>query len=124
MKPHLHAKLSVKKFGGVIDDYMEIHEFIDSSKIAMPDVRHRAVLHSAFGCYLAERIFGRLITNSDGDLVSVRDIAENHIIQDLGFIPTMEFWLKGLPIEEWMSGTMKQKSVKNKNISFDQLIVD
>ena len=60
MKPHLHAKLSVKKFGGTIEDYMDIHEFIDSTKAALPDVRHRAILHSAFGCYLTEKVFGRL----------------------------------------------------------------
>lgn len=120
MKPHLHAKLSVKKFGGTIEDYMDIHEFIDSTKAALPDVRHRAILHSAFGCYLTEKVFGRLITNSDGTLVSVRDIAEEHILQDLGFIPTVEFWLNEMPVREWMSGTMKRKSVKTKTISFEE----
>ncbi len=119
MKPHLHAKLSVKKFGGIIEDYMDIHEFIDSTKAALPDVRHRAILHSSFGCYLTEKVFGRLITNSDGTLVAVRDVAEEHILQDLGFIPTIEFWLTEMPVREWMSGTMKRKSVKTKTISFD-----
>ncbi|QNK01722.1 DUF6915 family protein [Dyella telluris] len=109
MKPHLHARVTQKKYGGQIEDYMPIHEFIDSSKIAVPDVRHRAMLHSAWGCYLVERVFGTLITNSDGKKVSTRDIAEEHIIQDLGFIPTMEDWLKTMPIEGWMSGTQKRR---------------
>lgn len=108
MKPHLHARLSVKKHGGELHDYMAIHEFIDSSKIAMPDVRHRAMLHSAWGIYLVARVFGDLITNSAGKMVSTRDIAEEHIQQDLGFIPTAEDWLKTMPIEGWMSGTMKR----------------
>jgi len=49
MKPHLHARLSVKKHGGKLEDYLAIHEFIDSSKVAVADVRHRAMLHSAWG---------------------------------------------------------------------------
>lgn len=110
MKPHLHARVTQKKYGGQIEDYMPIHEFIDSSKIAVPDVRHRAMLHSAWGCYLVERVFGTLITNSDGKKVSTRDIAEEHIIQDLGYIPTMEDWLKTMPIEPWMSGTRKRRT--------------
>ena len=109
MKPYLHAKITVKKYGGCPEDYMPIHDFIDSSKIAMPDVRHRAILHSSFGCYLAERVFGTNITNSEGKIVSVRDIAEEHIQQDLGFIPTIETWLDELPVKLWMSGSRKRK---------------
>lgn len=116
MKPHHHARLSVKAHGGKIDDYMAIHEFIDSSKISVPDVRHRAMLHSSWGIYLVARVFGDLITNSDGKLVSTRDVAEEHILQDLGFIPTMEKWLNTMPIEGWMSGTRKRKTF----ISFEE----
>lgn len=108
MKPLIHANLSAKKYGGNPDDYLPIHNFIDHSKAAMPDVRHRAVLHSAFGCYIAEQVFGTYIINSNDKKISVRDLAEEHIIQDLGFIPTMEHWLKQLPIEPWMSGKMKR----------------
>ena len=119
MKPHLHARLSVKKYGGALSDYMDIHEFIDSSKIAVADVRHRTMLHSSWGIYLTSKLFGELITNSDGKTVSVRDIAEEHIIQDLGFIPTMEDWLKTMPIEGWMSGTKKRRTVFDfKEISY------
>lgn len=109
MKPHVHAKVSVKRWGGVPDDYLPIHNFIDQTKMAMPDIRHRAILHSAFGCYLAEQVFGVTITNTEGKEVSVRDIAEEHIIEDLGFIPSIERWLSKLPIEGWMSGTMKHR---------------
>ncbi|AMQ66030.1 hypothetical protein AAY80_220 [Stenotrophomonas phage vB_SmaS-DLP_6] len=75
MKPLLHANLSVKSHGGHVDDYLPIHNFIDSTKSAHPDVRHRAILHSAFGCYLVEQVFGVYITNCDGKRVSTRDIA-------------------------------------------------
>lgn len=115
MKPLIHAKISVKKYGGIVEDYIPIHDFIDSSKISVPDVRHRAMLHSSWGIYMTEKVFGTYITNSDNKQVSVRDLAEDHVIQDLGFIPTMEDWLGTMPIETWMSGTMK----KTKVIDFD-----
>jgi len=113
MKPHHHANISAKQHGGIAEDYMAIHEFIDHSKAAVADVRHRAMLHSAWGCYVVSQVFGNLLTNSDGKTVSVRDIAEEHIIQDLGFIPTMDDWLKEMPIQGWMSGTRKRRQVIN-----------
>lgn len=113
MKPFLHAKISVKKFGGKAEDYLDIHNFIDSSKACMPDVRHRAVLHSAFGCFLVEQMFGVTRTNSDGKEYSPRDVAEAHIIEDLGFIPTVEQYLNNMQVQPWMSGTQKT-AVKRK----------
>jgi hypothetical protein len=108
MKPHLHANLSAKKFGGDPADYYDIHEFIDSSKISVGDVRHRAMLHSTWGVYLVAKVFGDVRVNSAGKQYSVRDVAEEHIIQDLGFLPTMERWLNCMTIEPWMSGTRKR----------------
>lgn len=104
MKPYRHAISSVKQWGGVYDDYMPIHNFMDSTKSALADVRHRAILHSAFGIYIVEKVFGDVITNSDKYIISVRDIAEKHVIEDLGSIPSIEKWFSGMPIEPWMSG--------------------
>ena len=118
MKPYLHAKISVKKFGGKAEDYMDIHNFIDSSKACMPDIRHRAILHSAFGCFLVEQMYGIVRTNSDGKEYSPRDVAEEHIKEDLGFIPTMEHYLNNMTIQPWMSGTMKSNATTTKRISF------
>lgn len=111
MKPHHHAHISAKTYGGKDEDYMAIHEFIDHSKSSVADVRHRAMLHSAWGIYVVSQVFGDLITNSDGKKVSVRDVAEEHVLQDLGFIPTMQDWLKDMPIQGWMSGTRKRRTV-------------
>jgi hypothetical protein len=107
MKPYLHAKIHAKKYGGTPNDYIDIDDFIDSSKQAVPDVRHRASLHNAFGCFLVEKVFGHTRINSDGKEYSPRDVAEDHIIQDLGFIPTLESYLKNMSIEPWMSGSKK-----------------
>ena len=109
MKPMLHGLLSVKKYGGKVEDYQEIHDFFDSTKAAFPDVRHRAILHNAFGIYLAERVFGVSITNSDGVVVQVRDIGEDHVLQDLGTIPTLGDYLKNMDIQPWMGGKVKKR---------------
>lgn len=109
MKPFVHAKNSANKHGGAPEDYQAIHDFIDSSKIAVPDMRHRAMLHSAWGIYLAERVFGTTITNSDGKRVPVRDLAEEHVIEDLGFIPTMQDYLQHMTLEPWMGGATRKK---------------
>lgn len=115
MKPYIHAKISAKKFGGIPEDYIEIHDFIDSSKQCLADVRHRALLHSTFGCFMVEKVFGHTLINSDGKEISPRDVAENHIQEDLGTIPTVERWLKNLPIEPWMGGYFKKQRCKIKN---------
>lgn len=111
MKPYLHGKVSVRHFGGKVEDYQEIHDFIDSSKAHFPDMRHRALLHSSFGIYICEQVFGINITNSDGKKVSVRDIAERHILDDLWRIPTVQDYLQGMPMYEWLGGP-KRKTTK------------
>ena len=103
-KPLIHARASSRRYGGNPEDYLAIHEKIDSSKIAHAEVSHRCVFHSAFGIYLIEEIFGRTIVNADGREVQTRDIAEQHIIEDLGFIPSLSDWLHELNIQPWMAG--------------------
>lgn len=118
MKAYLHGKIHAKKYGGVPDDYADIDDFIDSTKQAVADVRHRAILHSAFGCFLVEKMFGRTRINSAGREYSPRDVAEDHIQQDLGFIPTMEHYLNNMTVQPWMSGTVK-KNNSRKHISLE-----
>jgi hypothetical protein len=107
MKPMLHALVSAKKFGGKPEDYMKVHDFIDSSKAHMPDVRHRALLHSSFGIYMVEQVFGHELENSEGLMVQIRDIAEEHVLSDLGFIPTVQDYFKHMPIQNWFGGKVK-----------------
>jgi hypothetical protein len=105
-KPFFHAENSVRKFGGKPEDYQAIHDKMDSSKSAHPGVAHRAIFHSAFGIFLIEELFGTTITNSDGKEVCVRDIAEQHVLEDLGFIPALNEWLSGIE-KPWMAGIKK-----------------
>lgn len=108
-KPLVHARSSARKFGGIPEDYIEIHEKMDSSKAAHATVTHRAVFHSAFGIFLIEDLFGRAITNSDGKEVFVRDIAEQHVLEDLGCIPSLSDWLGEMEVKPWMAGQKKHK---------------
>lgn len=107
MKPYEHAKVSVRRWGGVPEDYLPIHDFIDESKAHFPDMRHRALLHNSWGIYLCERIFGHNLT-IQGRPVAVRDVAEQHIIDDMGRIPTIQDYLSGMPFYEWLGGPKRK----------------
>lgn len=104
-KPYIHALSSARKFGGEPEDYIEIHNLLDSSKGTIADSRHRALTHTSwFLSVILERIFGIVITNSQGRKVSVRDIGEQHILEDFGgrFIPSAQDYLEDMPMQEWM----------------------
>lgn len=104
-KPWIHALSSAKKFGGKPEDYLEIHNLMDSSKGVIADSRHRALTHNAwFVGTILERIFGTVIDNSDGKKVSVRDIGEQHVLEDfkLRFIPSAQDYLQEIEIKDWM----------------------
>ena len=102
--PYHHALSSSKKYGGVPEDYQALHDWFDQTKAHLPDVRHRALLHSSFGIFLCEQVFGTTLTTSSGCVVPVRLIAEQHVMEDMGgVIPTVQDWLGELPLRPWMA---------------------
>lgn len=102
--PVFHANTSVKKWGGVVEDYLPIHEWLDATKETYCDFRHRALRHHSQGVFEAERQFGVSITNSDGREVPVRYVAEQHIKEDCGgFVPSVADWLSKIKPSTWMS---------------------
>ena len=104
-KPWIHAKSSAKKFGGKPEDYIGIHNLMDSSKGTIADSRHRALTHNAwFLSTILEKIFGVTLKNSDGMTVSVRDIGEQHVLEDyrMRFIPSAQDYLQEMDVKEWM----------------------
>jgi hypothetical protein len=108
MKPYAHARNSAKKYGGHWEDYMPIHDWFDSSKAHLADMRHRALLHSTFGIFLCEQVFGVLWTRiSDGISISVRTLGEDHVVEDLGFIPSVDKWLGNMKFQPWMGGLLR-----------------
>ena len=107
MKPLAHAKNSAKKYGGHPDDYMEVHNLMDSSKAAHASMKHRMVYHSAFGIFIVEQILGTTMINSAGRVVNIRDLAEDHVLEDLGRIPSLDDWVRNMPLEPWMMGSQR-----------------
>lgn len=104
-KPWIHAVASAKKFGGKPEDYIKIHNLMDSSKGTIADSRHRALTHNAwFVGTILEQIFGVTLDNSDGMKVSVRDIGEQHVLEDyrMRFIPSAQDFLQEMEVKEWM----------------------
>ena len=126
MKPTIHAQLSARKYGGDWQEYLPIHEWFDQTKAHIPDMRHRAILHSSFGIYLCTQVHGDWFENSTGRVISVRDIGEEHIIQDMGFIPTVQDYLDGrngepgMPMHPWLGGLPSTTRI----ISMHDYIVD
>lgn len=104
MTPWHHALSSAKKFGGRPSDYADIHNWFDCTKAFTGDWTHRALRHHAPGIEEAIIKFGPAIERYDGVHVATKLVAEQHVMEDCGFIPTIADWLKPLKQhpERWM----------------------
>jgi len=120
--PYHHALSSAKTYGGKWEDYIKIHDWFDETKAHYPDMRHRALRHHAEGIFWCEQIFGTVITNSDGKNVPVRFIGEQHIKEDIGFIPTIKQYLDNMSTEGWMfkpgEGRKLLKEIADKKLDY------
>ena len=118
--PLKHSQSSVRLWGGKVEDYLPLHNKMDSSKKYFSDNRHRTLTHNMFFIFeVMIPLFGEYITNSDGKLVSVKDICEWHILEDFGkkYIPNVSDYLSEMEIKSWMAnglgeGPASQKKVK------------
>lgn len=106
MNPYHHALSSVARYGGTVEEYIEIHEWFDYSKRSWADPRHRALRHHSEGIFDCQDKFGHAIKTSAGT-VPVRYIGEDHVREDLGFIPTMKDWFEKIEMQKWMLMTMQ-----------------
>lgn len=142
-KPYLHSVSSAKQRGGTPEDYIEIHNFLDSSKSAFPDNRHRVLTHTSWFIGAdgpLERAFGpeirfprvgqeseyqglqrdidalqreidylRALQRKHAVCVSVRDIGEQHCLEDFQhkFIPSAGDYLEHMEFQEWMNNGQK-----------------
>jgi hypothetical protein len=105
--PYHHALSSSKKWGGIAEDYLAIHSWFDASKKIIADFRHRALRHHAEGIFMAESIFGVTITLSSGRIIPTRWVGEQHVTEDLGFIPSFADWARAIQPAPWMGRTQK-----------------
>ena len=53
---------------------------------------------------MLEKLSGTTITPSTGRVPPVRFVGEQHVLEDLGRIPTVQDWLLRIPPESWMLG--------------------
>src|SRR3546814_18031923 len=51
---------------------------------------------------MLERFFGATLTITSGRIVPVRLIGEQHVIEDLGFVPSFADWVRCIRPQPWM----------------------
>jgi hypothetical protein len=86
---------------------LAVHAWFDASKSITADFRHRALRHHAEGIFMAEKIFGPTITLSTGRVIPTRWVGEQHVKEDLGFIPSFADWVKAIRPDPWMGRAEK-----------------
>jgi len=108
--PLIHSKSSVKRWGGSVEDYLPIHELLDSAKATMNNNSARVLTHNTWFVYtIIPKVFGYNITNSEGKSVDTIDIAMLHISEDFRHkgIPTAQDYLENLVVQPWFNNGVK-----------------
>ena len=85
--PYHHALSSVKKWGGTVDDF------------------------------IAETIFGLTLTLSTGRIIPTRWVGEQHVKEDLGFIPSFADWVKAIRPEPWMGRSARIEALVDPHLA-------
>lgn len=127
--PLTHATSSARRYGGVPEDYLPIHDLMDSSKAAFPDNRHRALTHNNWFFFIVEKVFGHEIKltcekcngtgfdagrgvgcskcegSGEAGTAKTRYICEQHVLEDFGgkYIPTVSDYLEGMEFQPWIN---------------------
>jgi len=113
MTPYHHAVNTALKHGGKPEDYIYIHDWFDETKQYTGDWTHRMLRHHAAGIQWCLALFGHAVKNSEGVMIPTKFIAEQHVMEDCGFIPTVADWTSVLRAHpnDWML-KVKEKRVK------------
>ncbi|MEM9028873.1 MAG: hypothetical protein AAGC70_10940 [Pseudomonadota bacterium] len=76
----------------------------------LPDAQLRSLQpqHSGFFGWMRGLFGGR--QGGDGKAIPVRTIGEQHVKDDLGWIPSVKDWLKHLDVQPWMGRTVYRPS--------------
>lgn len=123
--PLIHSQSSVKRWGGKVEDYLPIHELIDSPKATMNNNSARCLTHNTWFAYtIIPKVFGYHITNSDGKRVDCTDIAMLHIAEDfrMKFIPTAQDYLRHMDVQPWFNNGIKDIDNPEANRTAKELI--
>jgi hypothetical protein len=118
MTPYKHAESSCTKWGGIPEDYIDLHQWFDETKQLTGNWTHRALRHHAQGVEQSILVFGHHITNSHGKKIPVKLLSEQHVTEDCGYIPTVQDWFKPLlkNPDSWMLkvGKIQQQTLEVK----------
>ena len=114
MTPVKHAESTARKWGGKWQDYVDIHDWFDETKVYTGDWTHRALRHHSAGIQWAVEKFGHAVVNSSNQTIPVKLIAEQHVSEDCGFIPTPSDYLSTLAKnpEKWMLSVGKKSTTQ------------
>lgn len=115
-----------------MEDYIALHAKMDCSKSYFPDNRHRVLTHTMF--WIQEvmiPIYGHTMINSSGKIVSVKDICEQHILEDYRqkFIPTPQDFIQEMEMKSWMQNGVSvpsscQRLYRKKQTDYSKINVD
>lgn len=96
-----HALLSAKKFNCAVDDTLQLHKLMDSSKFFFPASQHRLFSHNTWFIQVLTELVGDTITNTlNGQPLSTRDILYEHLKEDHnGKVPSLQDWLTCIQFE-------------------------
>lgn len=100
---HYHSVSSANAFGGKPEDYHALHQWMDRGRAGTDRLTHRMLSHHTQGIKDAEQFFGPTITNSQGRQVPTSLLANQHVFEDLGFVPTLDHYLELLQCPRWLS---------------------
>ena len=110
MTPWKHAEASAQKWGGKPWDYIALHDWFDETKQYTGNWTHRALRHHSAGVQWAVEKFGHAILNASGQSIPTKMLAEQHVEEDCGFVPTPKDWLMGVGeyAQPWMMKVAKK----------------
>ena len=109
---HYHCVSSAKAFGGEPEDYAPLHKWMDRGRTGTSKILHRMLCHHTQGIADGVALFGDTFTNSKGRKVPTSLILEQHITEDLGFVPTLDHYIECLRTPRWASRPAKMLYTK------------
>ncbi|MDN5925594.1 MAG: hypothetical protein L0I29_00790 [Hyphomicrobiales bacterium] len=96
------ANASAARFGGDPSAYLALHTWFLETRNWSAGPEHLVFRHHAFGIFEAEARFGPVIALGDGKAVPTRVVAERHVQQVLGRVPSATDFLRRIKGERWM----------------------
>lgn len=95
------AALSARRHGGDASSYLPLHRWFLETSEWVEGPGHLLFRHHAFGIFEAESRFGPVL-GPDRGTIPTRVVAERHVQDVVGRIPTAADWLRRIKGDRWM----------------------